>query len=178
MTTSLPEAPAASDSRRGRLHRRLTVTLQVILVLGLAAAVWEEQWLTATTTGAVIVLTLFPVLFRRRLRVFIPPEFEVHMRPRFVALFAFMFAVGLGALWEIFEFSMDAFFGMDMQKAMLGDPSGLTDTMWDLIVDSVGAAVIAALGFGYLKTQGSESFLEQWIDRFIETNPSLFRRSD
>lgn len=105
-------------------------------------------------------------------------ELEVHMRPRFVALFAFMFAVGLGALWEIFEYSMDVFFGTDMQKAMRGDPSGLTDTMWDLIVDTVGAAVISALGFGYLKTQGNESFLEQWIDRFIEGNPKLFGRSE
>ncbi|MDX1579126.1 MAG: hypothetical protein R3266_11610, partial [Gemmatimonadota bacterium] len=103
---------------------------------------------------------------------------EVHLRPRFVALFAFMFAVGLGALWEIFEYSMDVIFGMDMQKAMLGDPSGLTDTMWDLIVDTVGAAVIAVMGFGYLKTQGNASFLEQWIDRFIEGNPRMFGRSE
>lgn len=103
-------------------------------------------------------------------------DLDVHMRPRFVALFAFMFAVGLGALWEIFEFSMDQFFGMDMQKEMLGDPSGLTDTMWDLIVDTVGAAVISILGFGYLRTQGNQSFLEQWIDRFIEANPKLFGR--
>ena len=83
-----------------------------------------------------------------------------------------------GAIWEIFEFSMDQFFGMDMQKEMLGDPSGLTDTMWDLIVDTVGAALIALMGFGYLRTRGNESFLEQWIDRFIEANPGLFRRSE
>lgn len=34
------------------------------------------------------------------------------------------------------------------------------------------------LGFGYLKTQGNESFLEQWIDRFIEGNPKLFGRKE
>lgn len=102
-------------------------------------------------------------------------EVEVYLRPRFVALFAFMFAVGLGALWEIFEFSMDRFFGTNMQKEMLGDPSGLTDTMWDLIVDSVGAAVISVLGYGYLRTQGSDSFLETWIQGFIEDNPHLFQ---
>ncbi|MDX1493810.1 MAG: hypothetical protein R3253_07125 [Longimicrobiales bacterium] len=214
------------------MHRRLTLFLQGILLLGLVGAIVEQQWLTALTTAAVIVTTLMPLILGRRFRVFVPPEFEVlavvflfaslflgevrgyylrfwwwdialhtasgfllgilgfllvyvlnetedidvHMRPRFVALFAFMFAVGLGALWEIFEFSMDQLFGMDMQKEMLGDPSGLTDTMWDLIVDTVGAAVIAVLGFGYLRTKGSESFLEQWIDRFIEANPGLFRR--
>ncbi len=96
------------------------------------------------------------------------PDVDMHMRPRFVALFAFMFAVGMGALWEIFEFGMDRLFGMNMQK------SGLVDTMWDLIVDTVGAAVIALLGWVYLRTAGSQSFLERWITRFIEGNPRLF----
>jgi uncharacterized membrane protein YjdF len=104
-------------------------------------------------------------------------EIDVDMKPSFVALFAFMFAVGLGALWEIFEYSMDQLFGMNMQKEMLGDPSGLTDTMWDLIVDTVGAAAMAFLGFGYLRTAGNRSFLERWIAGFVAANPRLFRRS-
>ncbi len=96
------------------------------------------------------------------------PDVDMHMRPRFVALFAFMFAVGIGALWEIFEFAMDQLFGMNMQK------SGLVDTMWDLIVDTVGAAVISVLGLVYMRTAGNESFLERWITRFIQDNPRLF----
>ena len=95
-------------------------------------------------------------------------EVEIHMKPRFVALFAFMFAMGMGAVWEIFEFGMDQFFGLNMQK------SGLVDTMWDLIVDAVGALVISLLGFGYLRTAGTNSFLERWIDAFIESNPRMF----
>lgn len=102
-------------------------------------------------------------------------EIRIDMTPGFVALFAFMFSLGMGALWEIFEFSMDSFFGMNMQKPMLGDPSGLTDTMWDLIVDAVGALIISLLGFSYLKAAGSRSFLEQWIDAFVEANPRFFR---
>ena len=94
---------------------------------------------------------------------------DLHMRPRFVALFAFMFAVGMGALWEIFEFTMDQLFGLNMQK------SGLIDTMWDLIVDTVGAATISVLGFGYLRRAGSSSFLERWIAAFVAANPRLFR---
>ena len=88
-----------------------------------------------------------------------------------------MFAVGIGALWEIFEFSMDSHFNLDMQKEMLGDPSGLTDTMWDLIVDTLGALVIAILGYGYVKTAKNESFLERWIKAFVENNPRLFKRN-
>jgi len=103
-------------------------------------------------------------------------DIGVHMNPGFVAFFAFLFAVGMGALWEIFEFGMDSFFATNMQKEMLGDPSDLTDTMWDLIVDTLGALVIALLGYGYIKTAKNESFLERWIHTFIKSNPRLFNR--
>ena len=99
----------------------------------------------------------------------------IHMKPGFVAFFAFVFAVGMGALWEVFEFSMDSFFGMNMQKPMLGDASGLTDTMWDLIVDTIGALIISLLGYGYVKAANSESFLERWIQAFIKKNPRFFQ---
>jgi hypothetical protein len=59
---------------------------------------------------------------------------------------------------------------------MLGDPSGLTDTMWDLIVDTLGALVISVLGYSYIKAPKKESFLERWIEGFIRGNPRLFRR--
>lgn len=99
---------------------------------------------------------------------------ELHMRPRFVAIFAFFFAVSVGAVWEMFEFGMDSLFGTSMQKPMLGDPSGLTDTMWDLIVDAAGALVICTLGWFYMR-QGKRSFIEHWIRKFIKRNPHLFK---
>jgi hypothetical protein len=104
-------------------------------------------------------------------------EIDLHMRPGFVAFFAFLFALGMGVLWEIFEFAMDRLAGMNMQKPMLGDPSGLTDTMWDLIVDALGAFAIAVLGYGWLKTKESDSFLERWIREFVRNNPQMFRRA-
>lgn len=58
----------------------------------------------------------------------------VHMRPRFVALFACLLAIAVGALWEGFEFSKDQIVGTNIQKPMVGDTSGLTDTMWNMIV--------------------------------------------
>lgn len=101
---------------------------------------------------------------------------HVHMNPGFVAFFAFTFALGMGALWEVFEFVMDQLFGMNMQKPMLGDPSGLTDTMWDLIVDGLGALVVSVLGWRYLKNPDQGSFLERWVYAFVERNPRFFRR--
>ena len=98
---------------------------------------------------------------------------DLHMRPGFVALFAFAFALAVGTFWEIFEFSVDQIFGTTMQKPMLGDPSGLTDTMWDLIVDALGALVVSAFAFWHMK-RNQRSFVDLWIDKFIERNPRLF----
>lgn len=106
------------------------------------------------------------------------PRIDLAMQPVFVATFAFFFAIGIGAIWEIVEFTFDSLLGTTMQKPMLNDPSGLTDTMWDLIVDAVGALVISVLGYGYLKSAGNQSFLLRWIDKFIRNNPHLFRHSE
>ena len=99
---------------------------------------------------------------------------DLQMRPGFVALFAFAFAVTAGTAWEIFEFTADQLLGTQMQKPMLGDLSGLTDTMWDLIVDALGAAVISAFGWWNM-TRNRRSFIEAWIDRFVERNPRFFK---
>lgn len=100
---------------------------------------------------------------------------ELAITPRFVALFAFLFAVTVGALWEIFEFAMDSLFGLNMQKPMLGDDSGLTDTMFDLMVDTLGALIISLLGWWYT-ARGESYFIDKWIRKFIARNPRLFRK--
>ncbi|BCO32726.1 hypothetical protein TspCOW1_28290 [Thiohalobacter sp. COW1] len=213
-------------------HRRTSLVLKAILIVGVAGALWEQQWLTAAVTIGILLITFTPLLLAQRFRVVIPSEFELlaiafvftslflgevrgfytrfwwwdivlhtasgfllgivgfllvhvlneieevglHMKAGFVAFFAFLFALGMGTLWEIFEFSMDSLFGLNMQKPMFGDASGLTDTMWDLIVDAVGALTIAVLGYIYLKTARRRSFLQRWILAFIRHNPRLFRR--
>ncbi|HEY0148808.1 MAG TPA: hypothetical protein VGB70_07365 [Allosphingosinicella sp.] len=98
---------------------------------------------------------------------------DLHMRPSFVALFAFFFAVAIGGIWEIFEYAMDHWFGTNMQPATKNDPSGLTDTVQDLIVDTVGAAVVSLAGWRYL-AKARSSPLDNWASRFIRRNPQLF----
>ena len=102
---------------------------------------------------------------------------ELHMKAHFVALFAFLFAVAVGAIWEIFEFTMDKSLGFDMQKPMLGDGSGLTDTMFDLIVDTLGALIISLLGWWYMRHE-RQGFMLQWIRKFVESNPRLFKQQN
>jgi len=167
-----------------RLHIQITPELQLAaigfifasLFLGeirdFYARFWWWDIFLHTISGFLLVILGF-------LLVHVMNETErinVIMKPGFVAFFAFMFALGVGALWEIFEFSMDLFFGMNMQKPMFGDLSGLTDTMCDLIVDALGALVISVMGWRYLRNPQEQSFLERWIDAFIERNPRFFKR--
>ncbi|MFC1722795.1 hypothetical protein ACFL0V_01520 [Nanoarchaeota archaeon] len=93
-------------------------------------------------------------------------EKKITLSPLFVAIFAASFAIAIGAIWEIFEFSVDHFFGWNMQK------SGLIDTMWDLIVDSAGAVFFAILGYLYLK--GNIQWVKRLEDKFIKNNPHIF----
>jgi len=76
---------------------------------------------------------------------------DLHMKPSFLALFAFFFGIGIGAGWEIFEFGMDKLFGLTMQKPMWDDPSGLTDTIWDLILNGIGAGLVSLTGWRYIR---------------------------
>lgn len=100
---------------------------------------------------------------------------RLNMTSGFIAFFAFLFAISIGTFWEIFEFSMDQLFQMNMQKPMFGDPSGLTDTMWDMIVNAAGALIISLSGWWYLKT-GQSFFVDEWIRKFINRNPGLFKK--
>lgn len=88
--------------------------------------------------------------------------------PWALALIAFCFAVTIGAIWEVFEFLMDQLFGLNMQK------SGLTDTMWDLIVDCAGAFLGASAGFFWLK--GRNATLTGLIEEFVQLNRDWFRK--
>lgn len=100
---------------------------------------------------------------------------ELQMNAVFISLFAFLFAVTIGTIWEIFEFLMDRIFGLNMQKQMFGDPSGLTDTMWDMMVNAFGALIISFTGWRYIKKQ-RHFFIKSLIQKFIEKNPTWFRR--
>ena len=82
----------------------------------------------------------------------------IHLSPFFVALFAFCFAVAIGAVWEIYEYAMDGLFGMNMQKfitaqgEVLIGHAAVSDTMKDIIVDCLGALAAAIAGYFSLKS--------------------------
>ena len=62
-----------------------------------------------------------------------------------------------------------------MRKPILGDPSGLTDTMFDLIVDALAGLFVSIAGYLYM-VRGNESIIDRGIRQFIERNPRLSSR--
>lgn len=88
--------------------------------------------------------------------------------PWAIGILSFCAAMTVGVLWEVFEFAMDQLFGFNMQK------SGLRDTMGDLIVNAVGAALAGLAGAAYLK--GRALGLGFTFEAFITANRSRFRK--
>lgn len=143
------------------------------LFLGEVRDFYERYWwwdiALHTTSGVLLGMLGFIVLYLLNESHVV----DFSLRPLFVSLFAFFFAVTVGTLWEIFEFAMDQLMGLQMQKPMLGDPSGLTDTMWDLIVDTGGAAVSTLLGWLYIRRARAVGS-DNWVRRFARRYPKLF----
>ena len=127
-------------------------------------------------------------------------KLRFELSPLFMAVVAFCFSMTIGAVWEIFEFSMDTLYHLDMQKdtvihsiyTVTLDPLadnncvgitqisdvmvngrelgiggyldiGLMDTMYDLIVNFIGAFVFSILGYGYVKYKGMKGFVNGLI---------------
>ena len=91
----------------------------------------------------------------------------LNLSPMFIAMFAFCFALALGGVWEIYEFTMDAVFGTNMQKFALDDgtllvgQAALSDTMKDIIVDAIGALVMSVVGYISLK------YKKGWVEKLM-----------
>jgi uncharacterized membrane protein YjdF len=154
-------------------HITAVLFMTASLYLGEVRKFYEKFWwwdiLLHTSAGLLMGITGFLLVYLLNER----RQAGLHMKPGFIALFSFSFAVTIGTLWEIFEFSMDRLAGLNMQKPMLGDPSGLTDTMWDMIVNALGALAVSLVGWRYMKRK-EIFFVRDLIGRFVRRNPGLF----
>lgn len=151
----------------------LPISYQVILLififcaqfLGELVDYYQKFWwwdiLLHTSSGVLLGYVGFLLVYILN----VADEVSITMSPIFVAFFSLTFAIFCGAVWEIFEFSMDNFFGLNMQK------SGLIDTMWDLIVDTIGA-LIASIS-GYIELKRNHSGVSSSISHFLELNPAF-----
>lgn len=138
-------------------------------------------------------------------------RFSLSLSPVFMAIVAFCFSMTIGVLWEFFEYFMDRFFLLDMQKDTIVqtistvtlDPTGgntpqilqnitdtvilsgggelalglggyldigLHDTMDDLFVNFIGAAVFSVIGFFYVKSRGKGRFARRFIPQVLDAD--------
>jgi hypothetical protein len=140
------------------------------LFLGSAAdwyyKVWWWDMVLHTGSGFLLGIVGLIALFLLNHTNRIPPG----MTPGFLCFFAVTFAVFVGVLWEIFEFAVDQSVpAINMQS----NETGVVDTMHDLIVDTLGAIVVALMGIAYFR-HGRYSFLADGVRKFLRKNPQLF----
>lgn len=192
-----------------KMHIDVPNTLEVIILLFIFAAeiLGEIQeyylifpfWDTMlhTLNGflmAAIGIAMVDILNRSR-------KFKVRLSPAFVAVVAFCFSMTIGVLWEFFEYGVDNFLHMDMQKDTIlsavtsvmlnpegrnsavtvpiesivvnGEPwagyidIGLHDTMKDLLVNFIGAAIFSLIGMLYIIGRNRGKTLGKFAARFI-----------
>lgn len=159
-------APAVIERQlRVRLPIELTLFTCVFLFASFALGevghfydrIWWWDILLHATSAVVIGLIGFIIIY-----VFYM-TYRVRVAPVYVAVITFGFAMTIGSLWEIFEFLMDWFFDLNMQR------SGLLDTMTDLMVNATGALIAATIGFYYLHHE-DELLGRRLISTLIERN--------
>lgn len=103
---------------------------------------------------------------------------KVDLSPNFVAFFAFCFAVASGAIWEIYEFTIDTVFGTNMQKfatatgELLAGREALVDTMTDLILDTTAALIVSLTGYLGLRRRAARSPSAAVELRLDDTRPA------
>ena len=122
---------------------------------------WWWDVVLHITSGMILGIVGFFLLY------FLNQKAQIHVElsSGFIAVFAFSFAVTVGVVWEIFEFTVDSLANSNMQK------SGLVDTMWDLIVDAGGAAISALVGYFYVKRE-RYSFFRRFANMIVKQEAS------
>jgi hypothetical protein len=140
------------------------VFLYASFALGEVRDFYEKIWwwdlalhgVAALTIGIIGFLAIYVFYMTQRIKV----------AAGWVATITFALAVSLGTIWEIFEFLMDWYFELNMQK------SGLVDTMTDLMINAVGAAVAAVIGYFYVRDEDS-SYGRRIIRTFVDRRKKM-----
>ena len=75
-------------------------------------------------------------------------------------LFVVVFTVSFGVLWEVAEFTLGKLAGGTGQAVLI--QFGLSDVVWDLVLDLVGALLVAFWASGYF--DGLRAILDRHVD--------------
>jgi hypothetical protein len=103
----------------------------------------------------------------------------VKLSPGLLSIFAFCFSITLLVVWEFYEFSVDTIaFNINNETArnmqryqwlneslIYPQPYGLMDTMLDLIVGSIGAALVSFTGWRILLKKQTSQLRKEMIEQ-------------
>jgi len=139
--------PAMAD-RNYRIH--LPLELDFLVTSAIFLNTFMGEWLKfyekipifdkvmhfygTAVTALLAFMVVYSLHFARKLRLTLP----------FIGVFTVVFAMAMGVIWEIFEFWVDIIFAKQMQK-------GLDDTMWDMMYNLAGGAIVAFFGMLYVR---------------------------
>lgn len=131
--TFLPELARVFFRIHISIGLRITLTVFVFLAMTVAKLFYLYEltnwWDKLLHFGSGVILIYVGVLIAKKL--------TREENSLMVLLFGLAFAIACAAIWEIWEFSGDALFGLDSQRRA----TGVVDTMGDIIAGTVGACV-------------------------------------
>ncbi|MDP4039514.1 MAG: ATP-binding protein [Candidatus Pacearchaeota archaeon] len=121
-------------------------------------------WDNLLTFGASVILgfigfTVVYVLYQEEL---------IDISPFMIILLSFSLSFAIGGVWEIFEFSMDTYFGFSLQQI------GTGNTITDLIIYALGSLMVSIGGYFYMKSPRN-NILSSLILNFMNKNPRIFK---
>lgn len=126
----------------------LTLSIFLHTFMGEGLEFYQRYWLwdkflhifTSAVIGLIAFVIVYTLHYTRKLPITIP----------LIGFITIMFSMAVGGLWEIGEFAVDELFGKTTQN-------GLQDTMWDMINDLMGGAIISVLGMIYVRYSRPEA---------------------
>lgn len=165
-----------------QLHLRVEfpTTLEIIILLFIFSAeilgeinsyyLKYENWDTIlhTINGflmAAIGFSLVDIINREE-------KIKFYLSPGFMAITAFCFSMTVGVMWEFFEYGMDVFFGLDMQKDTIVQSFSSvvldsTNSNIPILVDGIKEVTINGekLGLGgYLDIGLHDTMFDLWVN--------------
>lgn len=127
-----------------------------------------------TLSGIIISVIAYEIIHSYNLS----KKDEVKLSPGLLSIFAFCFSITLLVVWEFYEFSVDTIAyninnetSRNMQRyqwvndsLIYPQPYGLMDTMLDLIVGSIGAALVSFVGWRILLKKQAFSLRKEMVE--------------
>lgn len=160
----------------GLFGRKLPAGYEIVMLMfaygliyfGEVRGVFDKIWLI----GAMLTLVasmIFGFIGFAVLSV-LHKENKISTSALMISAMTFCFAVTIGALWEVFEFSLSSFFGFN-----LGTTS---DKMTqDIATTMLGALIVSGAGYFYIKS-GKNNLVSAVVERAVRKYPGIFGSTD